>query len=93
MLKIHATQLNDWHLQLAILADAIDYVLQGIEEPQGLSATAHVLKNRLQALVESCPFPAGDPSPMFPFDDGFMDADLEAEVLAVEMRMKGRDHD
>lgn len=53
----HAERLNAWHLDLAITADAIDHVLAGIENPTGLSATAHVLKTRLIELVESCPFP------------------------------------
>ncbi|KVW98055.1 hypothetical protein [Thiobacillus denitrificans] len=53
----HWERLNTWHTELAIVADAIEHVLTGIEEPQGLSATAHVLKNRLLALVEDCPFP------------------------------------
>lgn len=53
----HAERLNTWHLDLAIVADAIDHVLTCIEEPMGLSATAHVLKNRLVDLVEACPFP------------------------------------
>jgi hypothetical protein len=53
----HAERLNTWHLELAILADAIAHVMTGIEEPNGLSATAYVLKNRLHELVESCPFP------------------------------------
>lgn len=53
----HWEHLNAWHLDLAILADAIDHALGGIEDPPGLSATAHVLKTRLAELVESCPFP------------------------------------
>jgi hypothetical protein len=53
----HADRLNTWHLELAILADAIGHVLQGIEEPEGLSATAYVLRSRLAELVDSCPFP------------------------------------
>lgn len=57
----HADRLNTWHLDLAILADAIGYALQAVEEPQGLSATAYVLRNRLDALVESCPFPEAAP--------------------------------
>jgi hypothetical protein len=55
----HADHLNAWHLELAILADAIGYVLQGIEEPEGLSATAYVLRRRLDLLVQTCPFPEG----------------------------------
>ena len=53
----HAERLNTWHLDLAIVADAIEHVLSEIEEPHGLSATAHVLKTRLLDLVEHCPFP------------------------------------
>lgn len=57
----HAERLNAWHLELAILADAIAHTLTGIEEPSGLSATAYVLHTRLAALVESCPFPEAAP--------------------------------
>lgn len=53
--------LNTWHLDLAILADALGHVLQGIEEPEGLSATAYVLRRRLDELVASCPFPEAAP--------------------------------
>lgn len=53
----HWERLNTWHLQLSILADAIDHVLREVEDPPGLSATADVLKNRLVELVDSCPFP------------------------------------
>jgi hypothetical protein len=54
----YSERLNAWHLELAILADAIDHVLSGIEEPVGLSATAHVLRKSLLEAVEGCPFPA-----------------------------------
>jgi len=57
----HAERLNTWHLDLAILADAIAHVMADIEEPNGLSATAHVLKNRLLEMVENCPFPEAAP--------------------------------
>lgn len=88
----HAERLNTWHLDLAILADAIGHVLGEIEEPQGLSATAHVLKNRLVDLVENCPFPDSDffkTSPVAAHDldfdfDGSLPADADgvpAELL------------
>lgn len=57
----HREDLNTWHLELAILSDAIGHVLGCIEEPEGLSATAHVLRTRLAQLVESCPFPEAAP--------------------------------
>lgn len=53
----HWESLNTWHTQLAIVADSIEHLLQGVEEPEGLSATAYVVKLRLRELVESCPFP------------------------------------
>ena len=53
----HIERLNTWHLDLAIVVDAIDHVLTCIEDPVGLSATAYVLRTRLVELVESCPFP------------------------------------
>ena len=57
----HREALNVWHLDLAIVADALEHVLMTIEEPQGLSATAYVLRTRLVELVESCPFPEAAP--------------------------------
>ena len=53
----HWQALNAWHLELSICADAIEHVLREVEDPPGVSATAHVLKTRLQDLVEHCPFP------------------------------------
>ncbi len=50
-------RLNAWHLELSILADAIEHVLFRMDASDGLSATAYVLKNHLRDLVETCPFP------------------------------------
>ncbi|MBN8764536.1 MAG: hypothetical protein BGP20_00895 [Thiobacillus sp. 63-78] len=57
----HADRLSTWHLELSIVADAIFHVLQDIEEPEGASAVAWVLRSRLADLVESCPFPEAAP--------------------------------
>ena len=57
----HTERLNTWHLQLSIVADAIEHVLREVEDPPGLSATADVLQKRLHDLVESCPFPDAAP--------------------------------
>jgi len=92
----HAERLNTWHLELAILADAIGHTLTGIEEPEGLSATAYVLNNRLHELVESCPFPASSPARIMPspdidlddIDDG-LTADLDG--VPAELLTGGRD--
>ena len=51
-------RLNTWHLELAILADAIGHVLLDLDEPEGLSAVAYVLRTRLDELVASCPLEA-----------------------------------
>ena len=56
-MSAHWQSLSAWHLQLSILADALDHVLREVEDPPGLSATADVLKKRLFELVDSCPFP------------------------------------
>lgn len=93
----HADRLNTWHLELAILTDAIGHVLQDIEEPEGLSAIAHVLKNQLVEMVESCPFPDSDffkTSPAAPHDldfdfDGSLPAD--ADGVPAELLTGGRD--
>ena len=93
----HAERLNIWHLDLAILADAIGHVLQDIEEPEGLSAVAHVLKNQLAGMVESCPFPDSDffktaPAAAYDLDfdfDGSLPAD--ADGVPAELLTGGRD--
>ena len=91
----HAERLNTWHLELAILADAIGHTLQGIEEPEGLSATAHVLKNRLLEMVENCPFPGqGHIRPADPdFDLDDFDGSLPEDLAGVpaELLTGGRD--
>lgn len=92
----HAERLNTWHLELSILADAIGHTLQGIEEPEGLSATAYVLRTRLEELVESCPFPDTAPARIVPapdldlsdIDDG-LTADLDG--VPAELLTGGRD--
>ncbi len=92
----HADRLNAWHLELAILADAIGHVLTGIEEPEGLSATAYVLRQRLAELVESCPLPDTAPARIVPapdldpddIDDGLA-ADLDG--VPAELLTGGRD--
>ena len=53
----HGERLNTWHLELAIVADAIGHVLHEHRGPEGLSATAYVFQKRLRELVEACPFP------------------------------------
>lgn len=80
-------RLNAWHLQLSIVADSIEHLLFEIEEPEGLSATAHIVKLRLRQLVDTCPFPEPDPVSVFDLDDfdGALpvdDAGVPAELLS-----------
>ena len=92
----HWEALNTWHTQLAILAEAIGHVLQGIEEPDGLSATAYVLHNRLDELVEACPFPDSDwyrKQPSEDIDLSAIDDGLSPDLDGVpaELLTGGRD--
>lgn len=93
----HAERLNTWHLELAILADAIGHVLQGIEEPEGLSATAYVLHSRLDELVESCPFPVSQCGRIAPAPDDLDLSDIDLGLPAdfdgvpAELLTGGRD--
>ena len=52
-------ELNDWHIELAIVEKALCRVLWEIENEE-FGAMGHVLKNRLHDLVETCPFPPSD---------------------------------
>lgn len=87
----HVERLNTWHLELGIVADAIDHFLTDVAGSNGLCATAYVLRNRLGELVDSCPFPESTPARITPapdldlsdIDDG-LPADLDgvpAELL------------
>lgn len=92
----HWDLLNTWHTQLAIVADAIGHILQGIEEPEGLSATAYVLRSRLDELVEACPFPEYTPARIKPapdFDLSDIDDGLTADLDGVpaDLLTGGRD--
>ncbi len=51
-------QLNDWHLELAIAVTAAEQCLT-MADDEGVGALRHVVKSRLRALVDSCPFPVG----------------------------------
>lgn len=52
----YRSRLDDWHLQLSILVRALRPVLDAVEDDD-LGAVGHVLQERLQHAVESCPFP------------------------------------
>jgi hypothetical protein len=48
------TKLSDWHTEVAIVAKALGPVLGAVED-EGLGAIGYILRDRLDALVESCP--------------------------------------
>ena len=90
-LKSHADQLNLWHLELAIVDQAISRVFLDLSDfDEELGAMGHVLGLRLHALVESCPFPAANiqalcEPDLVTVDDEYPDPDLEAAVAAAEL--------
>ena len=90
-LKSHADQLNLWHLELAIVEQAISRVFLDLSDfDEELGAIGHVLGLRLHALVESCPFPSANIQQakhpeLVSLDDECPDSELEAAVSAAEM--------
>lgn len=97
-MSVHWQALNDWHLQLSIVADAIDHILREVEDPPGLSATADVVKKRLLELVDTCPFPEHVPLKIRPVSDPDLDLDdfdgsIPADTAGVpaELLAGGRD--
>lgn len=90
-LKPHADQLNLWHLELAIVEQAISRVFLDLSDfDEELGAMGHVLGLRLHALVESCPFPAANTQQIDDLDlvsihDEYPDPELEAAVSAAEL--------
>lgn len=59
-LEEYLRTLNAWHLELSILRDMIAHVLDEsvTQDEAGLSACAHIAKDRFEHLVETCPFPS-----------------------------------
>lgn len=53
----YVRQLNQWHLELAMLRDLVNHVLTATDGPEWLTSAAHIAADRLSYLVESCPFP------------------------------------
>lgn len=65
-LKAHVESLNAWHLELAITASAFKNLslsseVDNLGEP--LADLVYILQQKLDALVDSCPFPLGLPTP------------------------------
>ena len=53
----YVRQLNEWHLELAMLRDLVDHILTEIEGPGWMTSLAHLVQDRFANLVETCPFP------------------------------------
>mgnify|MGYP000874382982 FL=1 len=56
----YVRQLNEWHLELAMLRDLVDHILTEIEGPDWMTSSAHIAQDRFAHLVETCPFPKED---------------------------------
>lgn len=53
----YVRQLNEWHLELAMLRDLVDHILTEIEGPGWMTSSAHIARDRFVHLVETFPFP------------------------------------
>lgn len=55
----YVRQLNDWHLELAMLRDLIDHILREVDDdcPDWVGSASHIALERFSYLVETCPFP------------------------------------
>lgn len=54
-------QLNEWHLELAMLRDLVDHILTELEGPDWMTSSAHIAQVRFNYLVDSIPFPPDVP--------------------------------
>lgn len=50
-------QLNDWHLELAMLRDLVDHILTEVDGPDWMTSSAHIVQARFAHLLDSFPFP------------------------------------
>lgn len=53
----YVRQLNEWHLEVAILRDLVNHILSEIDGPEWICSAAHLAQHRFTQLVESFPFP------------------------------------
>lgn len=53
----YVRQLNEWHLELAMLRDLVDHILGEVEGPDWMTSSAHIAQDRFAHLVETFPFP------------------------------------
>ena len=49
--------INDYHLELAMLSDAVSHLLSEIDGPEWMTSSAHIFQARFAHLVETFPFP------------------------------------
>lgn len=56
----YVRQLNEWHLELAMLRDLVGHIFAQVEGLEWISSAAHIAGDRLSHLVETCPFPPMD---------------------------------
>ncbi len=56
----YVLQLNQWHLELAMLRDLVGHILSEVDGPYWIGSSAHIAQDRFNHLVETCPFPQED---------------------------------
>ncbi len=54
----YVRELNAWHLELAIVQDVVSHLLTELTGPAWMTSSANIVRNRLEHLVETCPFPS-----------------------------------
>ena len=58
--KAYIESLNEWHLKLAAVRDVVGHVFDELDRdsPDWMHATASICQEKLNELVETCPFPS-----------------------------------
>lgn len=50
-------QLDDWHIKLATVSEVLAFFVKHVELDDDHASVLVLLRDRLEDLVESCPFP------------------------------------
>lgn len=53
----YVRELNRFHLELAMLNDAVSHLFSELEGPEWMTSSAHIFQERFAHLVETFPFP------------------------------------
>lgn len=53
----HVRALNDYHLELSMVADVFGHIVCEMDGPEWMTSAARIAQHRLAHLVENFPFP------------------------------------